>query len=145
MIQKWRRKSRGRVVLNVVNHFPFTVGIFHLFLVERFLKVEFFSPPVPKPIQRHTHCCLPLTLFCGHGVCYHCVISRRPIDRNGSKVDLNKFICKVCSADNTIQLEGLHQDLLGSVNWCQIGLVRLEELKVDVAVDTLQWKRGNYC
>ena len=96
----------------------------------------------PEPHQRYTRCGLPLTLLCGHGVCYHCVVSRRSVDRNGSKVDLNKFHCKVCDTNNPIQLEALHQDVLGAVNWCQLGLVRLKELGEEVAGDSLQWKRG---
>ena len=110
-----------------------------------FSKIRVFFPyTVPELHQRHTRCGLPLTLLCGHGVCYHCVMSRRSFERNGSNVDLNKFVCKVCSAENTIQLEALHQDVLGAVNWCQLGLVRLEELKVEVAGDTVRWKSGNY-
>ena len=103
----------------------------------------FFVLTVPVPHNRYTRCGLPLTLLCGHGVCYHCVVSRRSVDRNGSKVDLNKFHCKVCDTNNPIQLEALHQDVLGAVNWCQLGLVCLEDLRLLNAGDSLHWNRGN--
>ena len=97
----------------------------------------------PKPHQKNgPRCGLPLILLCGHGICYHCVMSRKPVDPAGQLVDLGKFLCKVCNINNTIKLEAIKQDLVVAVDWCQLRLVNLEELGVEVEGDKLQWKKG---
>ena len=96
-------------------------SIFTIDLRSKCFIIYFCVSAVPQPDQRDaTRGGLPLILLCWHGICYSCVMSRQSSDRNGSANDFSKFHCKVCNTNNPIQLEALHQDVLGAVNWCKL-------------------------
>lgn len=94
--------------------------------------------------QRYTRCGLPLTLQCGHGVCYHCVVSRRPLNKFSlnatTKTDLNTFVCAVCSSISNVPYETLRSNVLAAINCYQLGLIHLGKLGVEVAGENIGFR-----
>ncbi len=97
--------------------------------------------------QRYTRCGLPLTLQCGHGVCYHCIVSRRPLNKfslnASSKTDLNTFACAVCSTISNVPYEALRSNVLAAINCYQLGLIQLDKLVVEVAGENIGFRGRN--
>ena len=98
---------------------------------------------VPKT-PHYSRCGLPLTLHCGHGVCYHCIVSKRCHSKHGNLSSLKgpdstTISCAVCKCVSTIPHEAV-RNLLAVVNCYQLGLIQLNELRVDVAGENIGFK-----
>lgn len=101
----------------------------------------FLSFTVPKT-HHYSRCGLPLTLHCGHGVCYHCVVSKRSPSKHGltnKGPDSTTISCAVCKCVSVVSHESVH-NVLAVINCYQLGLIKLNELGVDVAGENIGFK-----
>lgn len=95
----------------------------------------------------YSRCGLPLTLQCGHGVCYHCVVSKRSNQKHGTIVTKNdpnatEISCSICHVVSTISHEAV-RNVLALINCYQLGLLQLEELGLEVAGENICFKDGS--
>lgn len=83
---------------------------------------------------------MPLTLQCGHGVCYQCVVSQRPNKKNVKKgSDLAIVCCQLCLDTTCIPLDCL-RNITSTLDCYQLGLIQLEELSVSIAAENVSFK-----
>lgn len=92
--------------------------------------------------KHYSRCGLPLTLSCGHGVCYHCVVSKRHKNKNLNTTshktgpEYTSVCCKVCQHVSQIPHEAV-KNVLAVVNCYQMGLTLMEDLEFEIAGENI--------
>ena len=91
-----------------------------------------------------------MALTCGHGACYHCIVSKRtknsPPNQRGtdhSGTRTSSITCRVCQTVSIVYPEQIANNLT-VIDIYQMGLVHLKNLEMNRKAEGISFRRNSF-